>query len=143
MLMSAEERNVVVESVATAVRNSNLTVGIEAQELVEDGLQCTLHIEAALASTGPYIAAVKRDILPQLKQNVAQLDELFRALDNIERNILPQVDSSITSLEFKASELEKKREKPSSISKVLSLFGSQPEIKVNPSPVNVSFLNSV
>ena len=81
-------------------------------------------MEAALASTGPYMASLRRDVLPQLQANASRLEVLFDAIDSFESTALLEAEAAVERLEAVAVQLEKDRAalEPSSITRVFSSF---------------------
>lgn len=106
----------------------------EISRFVSESLQHTDHMEAALASTGPQLASLQRDVIPELEANSARLEDLFAALDLMRDRVLPDVETSIGRMESAMEKLEKEQKSldPSSITKMLSFFGSSSSAPLPP-----------
>mmetsp|Transcript_7006 Transcript_7006/g.13010 ORF Transcript_7006/g.13010 Transcript_7006/m.13010 type:complete len:244 (+) Transcript_7006:97-828(+) len=98
----------------------------EIEKLVAMSLAQTDHMEAALATTGPLLASLQRDIIPELKANSARLENLYAALDAMQERVIPKVETSLKYMEIAMDKLEKEHKSldPSSITRMLSYFGS-------------------
>mmetsp|Transcript_10239 Transcript_10239/g.12422 ORF Transcript_10239/g.12422 Transcript_10239/m.12422 type:complete len:240 (+) Transcript_10239:16-735(+) len=87
----------------------------------------TNHMEAALASSGPYMASLDRDILPEIFENSEKLEDLFAIIDKMNDEILPQVEEAISRMESVSTQLNHERAslEPSKLKQVISYFGTK------------------
>jgi hypothetical protein len=106
-------------------------------ELVSDILDHTNHMEAALASSGPFIASLERDVLPEIIENAQKLEDLFSALDVMHDEVLPQVELAISRMEETANRLNRERSslEPSKLKNLISYFGTRKPASPEPRPV--------
>jgi hypothetical protein len=77
--------------------------------LLADSCEHTEHMEASLASTGPYMASLQRDVLPTLLANAKHLASLYAAIDAMEADVVPAVEASLGRMEAAATRLEAER----------------------------------
>ncbi len=58
--------------------------------VLEESISHTEELEAALASTAPFVFDLHRNVVPELLENCVKLDHLFALLDRWQHIILPQ-----------------------------------------------------
>lgn len=104
---------------------------------ISECLEHTNHMEAALASSGPFVASLERDILPDILENAIKLEDLFESLDVYSDEILPQIEATITEMEERAKKLDNERRslEPSKLKQMISYFGSKKSLPSEPRPL--------
>jgi len=93
--------------------------------------ESTEHMEAALASTGPYLASLKRDVLPELISNANKLEALFSALDRMQSIVIPKVEDNLSKMEAAVEKLERDSLKASTFNRVVSYFSANKQVSTS------------
>lgn len=115
-----------------ALKLDKKTIQLEnIDRLLLECFESTEHMEAALASTGPYLASLKRDVLPELVANAKKLDALFSALDRMQSIVIPKVEDNLTKMEAAVEKLERDSLKASTFTRVVSYFSANKNISTS------------